>query len=78
MSKLTKQEEQIQELAELLGDDSVFGEDDYVFVLGPDGKLKTAMIPEATTFESPENVIKILTIFGMCDVDNMHGNATLH
>ena len=80
MSKLTKQlDEQIKELADMIAEgDDVFGDDDYVFVLGPDGKLKTAMIPENASFESPETVSKILTMFGMMDVNNMSGNETLH
>ena len=80
MSKLTKQiDEQIKELADTMAEgDDVFGDDDYVFVLGPDGRLKTAMIPEGVSFESPENVNKILNIFGMSDIDNMGGNSTLH
>lgn len=80
MSKLTKQiDEQIKELADMMAEgDDVFGDDDYVFVLGPDGQLKTAMIPEKASFESPENVNKILNIFGMSDIDNMGGNSTLH
>lgn len=80
MSKLTKQiDEQIKELADMMAEgDDVFGDDDYVFVLGPDGRLKTAMIPDTAAFESPENVSKILNIFGMIDINNMSGNETLH
>ena len=79
MSKLTKHiDEQIEELADMMSDDGIFCDDDYVFVVGPDGELKTVMIPDTAAFATPENVSKILTMYGVTDINSMCGNATLH
>lgn len=77
MSKLTKQqEEQIDELAEMMED--TLADDDYCIIVGPDGEVKSIMLPDNVPFELPENVSKILAVFGITDVDNISGNATLH
>lgn len=78
MSKLTKQQDgQIEDMSDILSED-MFCDEDYVFVLGPDGQLKTAMIPDETPFEIPESVNKILNLFGISDVDMLAGNDTIH
>jgi hypothetical protein len=53
------------------------GKDDFAFVLGPDGDLKTFMIPEHLMEDPPEEVKLILSLFG---IDNIHEleNRTLH
>jgi len=54
-----------------------YGPDDFGFVLGPDGELKSFMIPEHLMEDPPEEVLMILSIFG---IDNIHEleNKTLH
>lgn len=54
-----------------------YGPDDFGFVLGPDGELKSFMIPEHLMEDPPEEVLMILSIFG---IDNIHEleNRTLH
>ena len=54
-----------------------YGPDDFGFVLGPDGELKSFMIPEHLMEDPPEEVKLILSIFG---IDNIHEleNRTLH
>jgi len=54
-----------------------FGKDDFAFVIGPDGDLKTFMIPEHLMEDPPEEVKMILSLFG---IDNVHEleNRTLH
>jgi hypothetical protein len=54
-----------------------YGPDDFGFVLGPDGNLKSFMIPEHLMSDPPEEVQIILEIFG---IDNIHklGDRTLH
>jgi len=42
---------------------------DYGFIIGPDGNLKTLMIPEHLMEDPPEEVMAILEIFG---IDNIH------
>ena len=46
-----------------------FGKDDFGFVIGPDGELKSFMIPEHLMEDPPEEVTMILSLFG---IDNIH------
>lgn len=48
-------------------------EEDYVLVINAEGQLKTVVAPESAT-EHPENVAKILQMFGVYDLEN----NTLH
>jgi hypothetical protein len=54
-----------------------YGPDDYGFVLGPDGSLKSFMIPEHLMSDPPEEVKMILEIFGIDDIYEL-GDRTLH
>jgi len=54
-----------------------YGKDDFGFILGPDGQLKTFMIPEHLMEDPPEEVLMILSIFGIDDIHEL-GNPTLH
>ena len=58
-------------------EENEYGPDDFGFVLGPDGDLKSFMIPEHLMKDPPEEVLAILSIFG---IDNIHDleNRTLH
>jgi hypothetical protein len=49
--------------------DEDFNENDYGFIIGPDGELKTLMIPEDLMDDPPTEVKKILRIFG---IKNIH------
>ncbi len=54
-----------------------YGKDDFGFVIGPDGELKSFMIPEHLMEDPPEEVTMILSLFG---IDNIHEltNRLLH
>ena len=54
-----------------------FGRDDFGFVIGPDGELKSFMIPEHLMEDPPEEVLLILKLFGIDDIHEL-GNQTLH
>jgi hypothetical protein len=54
-----------------------FGRDDFGFILGPDGELKSFMIPEHLMEDPPEEVLLILKLFGIDDIHEL-GNPTLH
>ena len=58
-------------------DDDEYGADDFGFVLGPDGELKQFMIPEHLMEDPQEEVMMILSIFGIDDLKDL-GNRTLH
>lgn len=50
------------------------GETDFAFVVSAEGELKSVFVP-TTDSEVPENITKILEIFGINDVG---GQRTLH
>lgn len=53
-------------------------DEDYCFVIGPDGKLKSVFLPLENAFIPPKNIQKILKMYGITDIDNLGGDATLH
>ena len=54
------------------------GEEDYGFILGPNGELKSVFMPEVIPFKSPKNVQKILKLFGVHDIERFNAGDTLH
>jgi hypothetical protein len=57
--------------------DGELTDEDYGFILGPDGELKSVFLPENMPFKQPKNVQKILRIFKIMDGEQL-GNSTLH
>jgi hypothetical protein len=55
--------------------DLEISEDDYGFILSPDGELKSMMLPENMPFDVPEKLAKIFEILGY--TESSDGN-TLH
>jgi hypothetical protein len=53
-------------------------DDDYGFILGPNGELKSVFMPEVVPFKQPKNIQKILKIFGVHDIERFNGGETLH
>lgn len=66
--------EELEEVQEIY--DTEIGEDDYGFVLGPDGELKSVFLPPDIT-KVPKKVKRLLKIFGVHDIDQLD-NPTLH
>jgi hypothetical protein len=66
---------------ELAIEDGIYEDDisdeDYGFILGPDGELKSIFLPSNMPFKQPKNVAKILRIFKIMDGDQLN-NDTLH
>jgi hypothetical protein len=58
-------------------EDDDYGPDDFGFVIGPDGSLKSFMIPQHLMEDPPEEIQLILSIFG---IENIHDleHRTLH
>lgn len=56
--------------------DTEIEDDDYGFILGPDGELKSVFLPENIPFDVPEKLAKIFEIFGITDPNQ--ANTTLH
>ena len=57
--------------------DDDIGAEDYGFILGPDGELKSLFLPDVLPFKQPKNVYKILKMFGIRDPEQLN-NDTLH
>jgi hypothetical protein len=53
-------------------------DEDYGFVLGPDGELKAVFLPEDLPFSPPEKIAKILELFGISDLEQVEQATTLH
>lgn len=53
-------------------------DEDYGFVIGPDGELKSLFLPVDYDGEMPESVRKIFKILGVADPDDITGTATRH
>ena len=51
--------------------------DDFGFIIGPDGELKSLMYPEHLMEDPPEEIKMILRIFGIDSIDDID-NKTLH
>lgn len=58
-------------------DDDDFSPDDFGFIIGPDGELKSIMYPEHLMEDPPEEIKMILEIFGIDNVDTLE-NRNLH
>jgi hypothetical protein len=62
---------------EEIEEEDEFSADDFGFVIGPDGELKSMMIPEHLMSDPPEEVMLILKLFGIDDIYSI-GDRTLH
>ena len=51
--------------------------DDYGFIIGPDGELKSIMFPEHLMEDPPEEIKIILQLFGIENLEEIE-SRTLH
>lgn len=56
------------------------GDEDYGFIIGPDGELKHLFTPDEFLLDPPPVVKKILELLGIKDVNalDFDGNDTIH
>lgn len=57
--------------------DEEYDEDDYGFIISANGDLKSIMFPENLMEEPPQEIKRILKIFGIKNIHDL-GNNTLH
>jgi hypothetical protein len=57
--------------------DDDYSPDDFGFIIGPDGELKSMMYPEHLMEDPPEEIQAILSIFGIDRIEEV-GQRTLH
>jgi len=53
-------------------------DDDYGFIVGPDGELKSIFLPTVVPFNPPKKLAKLLKALGVTDLGNVEGNETIH
>jgi hypothetical protein len=58
-------------------EDNDYAKDDFGFIIGADGDLKSIMYPEHLMGQPPEEIKMILEIFGIDDFDQVE-NRVLH
>jgi hypothetical protein len=58
-------------------DDYEFDDGDYGFIIGPDGELKSMMIPEDLMDDPPKVIKKILKLLKVKDIHQIE-DRTLH
>ena len=54
------------------------GPDDYVFIVGADGQMKSVIFPPEATLEYSKDLLKVFALFGVSDPDQLLGGYTLH
>ena len=62
---------------EEIEDTDDIGADDFTFVIGPNGELKSFTMPEHLMEDPPEEVEAILMLFGIDDIYEL-GSRVLH
>ena len=58
-------------------EDETLNPDDYGFIIGANGELKSMLIPESLMGDPPEEIKQILAIFGINDINDLD-NVTIH
>jgi len=76
MSKMNQSSEQEYNVDDVY--DQEITDDDYGFIFGPDGELKSVFLPDNVPFKTPKNISKILKMFGINDLENIDNTQTLH
>lgn len=58
--------------------DTDIADDDYGFILSADGELKSVFLPDVIPEDLPENIQKLLAVFGILDISDLDTPQTLH
>lgn len=58
-------------------EDDDLGKDDFGFIIGPDGELKSVMYPEHLMQDPPEEIKMILEIYGIDSIETLE-SRTIH
>ena len=62
---------------EFLDEEDDWSPEDFGFIIGPDGELKTLMVPENLMDDPPEEVKIILELFGITNIHHID-NRNIH
>ena len=79
-NKIQKDQEVEVEVEELEALEDLADENDYGFIIGPDGELKHLFTPDEFLLDPPPVVKKILKLLGITDINSLDfdGNDTVH
>jgi hypothetical protein len=60
-------------------DEDALTEEDYAFILGPNGEIKTIIVPDTFEIDPPASVKKVLKALGVKDLELYFAEGeTLH
>ena len=80
MTKIIQDKDLLQEQDDLEALEAVADENDYGFIIGPDGELKHMFTPADFHLDPPPIVKKILKLLGIKDINmlDFDGDGTIH
>ena len=52
--------------------------DDYVFIVGANGKMKSVIFPTEETMHYHKDLLKVFDMFGVKNPDELLGGHTIH
>lgn len=80
MTKIIQDKDLLQEQDDLEALETVADENDYGFIIGPDGELKHMFTPADFHLDPPPVVKKILKLLGINDINalDFDGDGTIH
>ena len=65
------------EIEEIDDNEAEIGKDDFAFVIGPDGELKSVMFSDNLMEDPPEEIMIILQLFGIDSLTEL-STRTIH
>lgn len=78
MAKYEPKEQQDQISANEMSSEDGLEPDDYVFIVGADGKMKSVIFPPESTLEYSRDLLKVFAVFGVDDPDQLLAGPTIH
>jgi hypothetical protein len=78
MAKSEPKTQQDQISANEMSSEDGLDPDDYVFIVGADGKMKSVIFPPESTLEYSRDLLKVFSVFGVDDPDQLLNNYTIH
>ena len=78
MAKITEESIKDPNLNENDDLDDGLAPDDYVFIIGADGKMKSVIFPAEETFNYHPELLKIFSAVGVDNPDSLLDTHTLH
>ena len=78
MAKITEESTNDPSLNENDELDGGLAPDDYVFIIGADGKMKSVIFPAEETFEYSSDLLKVFKAIGVDNPDSLLEVTVLH